>query len=474
MKPVIVRIPPSPTGLLHLGTARTALFNYLFAKHHEGKMVFRWEDTDKERSKSEFESAILAGLKWLGMDFEKEAFLFTRQTDNTESHKEVLEKLWKEEKVFPCFTTPEELDALREKAQKEKKNFVFWSPFRNMSKEELKAQMQSGKKYVWRLKMSRDKKICFTDLVKGNIEVNTETLGDFAVARNDGSVLYLLANVVDDLMDNISHVIRGDDHISNTPKQLCILEALQEEPFEYAHIPLILDHKKRKLSKRNVEPGTCVLIEDFRKEGFVPEAVLNGLVFLGWNPKSTEELFSIEDLIQRFTLDGVNPAGSQYDFEKMKWFNGKWMNQLSLETIQQYYENWSKEALSEKGVQALDVARGKAKVLGDIQEELQYFVQDPGAPGDLILHEKFGVTEAVAKSVITNVLTYVQEQESLDDPDTIKQDLIVLIKEMELKNGTFLWPLRITLSNREKSASPFEIMAVLGKEETIRRLERVL
>ena len=473
MKEVIVRIPPSPTGLLHLGTARTALFNYLFAKHHNGKMVFRWEDTDKTRSKSEFETNILEGLKWLGMDFEKESHLVVRQSDSAERHAEVLAELWEAGKVFPCFCTPEMIDAKREEANKAKQNFVFWSPCRDMSQEEAETKMKS-EPFVWRLRVPKDREMTFADHVRKEITVNTNTLGDFTVARSDGSVLYLLANVIDDVDQGITHILRGEDGISNTPKQMLLFEALEKELPEYAHIPLVFDHQKRKLSKRNVEPGTCVLIEDFQKAGFLPEGVLNGLAFLGWNPKSEEEVFSMEDLIGRFDLPGVSPAGAQYDFEKMRWFNNQWLNKLSIEDLQKQFEVFAKTSLDDQGVRALTVAREKARTFEDIQAEFEYLIETPKVDKSMLLHEKFGVDDSLVKKVLGAVKSLIETDGLGETPDDIKQQLIVIIKELELKNGAFLWPLRITLSGQEKSSSPFDILWGIGQEEALNRIETIL
>ncbi len=247
--PVVVRMPPSPTGHLHLGTARTALFNWLFAKKYGGQIVFRWEDTDKERSKTEHETEILEGLKWLGMDFEKESSLMVRQTESLGKHTEVLQDLWERGKVFPCFTTPAELEALRDEANQKKEGFVFWSPFRDEERSELETKMKSGKPFAWRLKVPTNETVAYSDEIRGETKVNTATLGDFVVARSDGSVLYMLANVIDDHEQGITHVIRGEDHISNTPKQLLCWRALDVDPPIYAHIPLVLIRKNENFQK---------------------------------------------------------------------------------------------------------------------------------------------------------------------------------------------------------------------------------
>lgn len=485
MSDVIVRMPPSPTGHLHLGTARTALVNWLFAKRHGGQIVFRWEDTDKERSKTEYETEILEGLKWLGLDFVAESSQVVRQTECLGRHTEVLQQLWEQEKVFPCFTTPGELDTLRDEAQKAKTGFVFWSPYRDAPRAELEAEMGSGKPYAWRLRVPQEEILEVTDLVRGEMKVNTATLGDFVVARSDGSVLYMLANVIDDHEQNISHVIRGEDHISNTPKQLLCWRALGVDPPAYAHIPLVLDQQKRKLSKRRVEPGVAVLISDFQQQGFVPEAVLNGLAFLGWHPKTTtDEVFSLAELEAIFDLKGVNPAAAQYDFEKMRWFNQEWFKRLAPVELKQRYLDWvaeydgdhlallqAHEAMLEM---VLSVVAEKAKTFSEFYEELEYFLVAPQVDKSALAHEKMKVDEALAIKVLERVAILLQEiPESDFNAETIREKSIEAIGEMELKNGQFLWPFRYALSGRAKSAGPFEIAAVVGKEEAIRRVQQL-
>ncbi len=485
-RPVIVRMPPSPTGHLHLGTARTALFNYLFAKRYNGEIVFRWEDTDKERSKAEHETEILAGLKWLGLDFEAESSLMVRQTESLARHTEVLMALWEKGKVFPCFTTPEELETLREEANKNKQNFVFWSPSRDQDRATLEVEMESGKPFAWRLKVPKNEVITYTDEIRGEAKVNTATLGDFVVARSDGSVLYMLANVIDDHEQRISHVIRGEDHISNTPKQLLCWRALEVEPPVYAHIPLVLDSQKRKLSKRRVEPGVAVLVSDFQQQGFVPEAVLNGLAFIGWNPKTTtDEVFSRTELESIFELNGVNKGAAQYDFEKMRWYNQQWLQTLSPEALVETYLRWAEmyapdvfsliQSETNKLTLVLPVVAEKAKTMAEFYEELAYFLTAPEPDTNAIGNEKMKVDVVLAKRVLEEVAMLLQNVEATDfNAAVIREKSIEAIARMELKNGQFLWPFRWALSGRAKSAGPFEIAAILGKEESLKRINAYL
>ncbi len=465
--PIVLRMPPSPTGHLHLGTARAALFNWLFTKKNKGEIIFRWEDTDIERSKPEFEKEILDGLEWLGMPFR--SVKMYRQSECDKTHRKYLKQLWEAGKAFPCFTTPEELEKLREEANKRKEGFVFWSPFRDLDRDKAEERMKTDS-FVWRLKVPKNEWIVFKDLIRKKVSVNSDTLGDFAIARSDGSVLYYLANVIDDWQQGVTHILRGEDHVSNTPKQILIYEALKAPLPVFGHIPLVLDSSKKKLSKRHVEPGVCVLISDFQKAGFIPEGVVNGLVFLGWNPKSTEEIFSLHDLEERFDITQVNAAAAQYDFKKMIWFNAQWMRKVDLKKLQQYYAHFAGKTIEPE---ALRVAREKANTLLELQDELSYLVTDPGIDTSLLQNEKWGLPLAKAQETLLKIFEMLQNiPDAQWTRETLERRSIEKIAELNMKNGEFLWPFRVALANRKGSAGPFDIAFVIGKEETMKRILR--
>jgi len=486
MKKLRVRIPPSPTGKLHLGTARTALFNLLFARSCGGEIVFRWEDTDRERSKPEFETEILDGLKWLGMDFVAESVEFHRQSESAPRHAEILQKLWEIDAIFPCFCPPDEAERLRNSDEKK----VFWSPYRETPHAELQSKINAGDRFVWRFRAPRDQKINFHDAVRGEISVCTDTIGDFAVARGDGSVLYLLANAIDDNDQKITHIIRGADGISNTPKQILIFSALRNlqksestpEIPQYAHIPLVLDSQKRKLSKRTVEPGTCVLISEFRAIGFLPEAVVNGLAFLGWHPKTTtEEIFTLDELATHFDLSKINPASAQYDFEKMKFFNKKWAQKIGVDALGERFLAWAAEfsppavrwAKSPNFSAALALASEKSSVFADLADEFLYLIDDPGLDREKLQNPKFKIDSKKAEKMCVSA---VQMLRAIPEENFTRDEIFTATKqkiaELGVKNGEFLHPLRVALSNRERSSAPFEIAEILGKKEAVRRVER--
>jgi len=479
MEKIIVRFPPSPTGKLHLGSARTALFNFLFAKKNGGEIIFRFENTDKIRSKKIFENEILENLKWLGLDFSAQKIF--RQSENLENHQKILQKLWDENKIFPCFLSTDEIQKMRESAAAAKKNFVFWSPFRDEKKINLQKKIDAGEKFVWRFRAPKNREIIFEDLIRGKIAVNSATIGDFAIGRDDGSVLYLAANVFDDAADKISHIIRGEDGISNTPRQILIFAALEKKIPIYAHIPLVLDKNGKKLSKRNTDPEICVLISDFRKMGFLPAAVLNGLAFLGWNPKTTDEIFSLENLEKIFELKNVNSAGAKYDFEKMKFFNKKWLEKMPLENLEKYFKNWCAEFWPEKKIFlaaenfkiAFCRAKKNAKILTDFFADFEYLCADPKIEKEKIFHEKFGIDKNSAPKILEKIAENLEKiPEKNFTEKIIFEKMCALISAENFKNGQIFHPFRAAISNRKKSAPPHEIAEILGKKETLHRIFR--
>ena len=252
--------------------------------------------------------------------------------------------------------------------------------------------------------------------------------------------------------------------------RILIYNALGAPLPTFGHIPLVLDSRKKKLSKRHVEPGVCVLISDFQEAGFIPEGVVNGLAFLGWNPKSTEEIFSMADLEERFDITQVNAAAAQYDFKKMIWFNAQWMRKVELEKLQKYYTGFSGEMIN---LEALSVAREKARTLVELKDELSYLVTDPGIDTELIGNEKWGLTLEAARNTLGKITEMLESIPESDwTREKIEETSITEIAKLEMKNGEFLWPFRIALANRKGSAGPFDIAAVLGKEESINRVKR--
>jgi glutamyl-tRNA synthetase len=328
-----VRIAPSPTGPLHLGTARTALFNFLFARKYQGSFILRMEDTDPERSKPEFEKDIMDSLKWLGIEWDEGPdvggdFGPYRQSQRKEIYKKYLEKLLAEEKAYYCFCTKEELEAERQYQLSIGQAPRYSGKCANLKREEVEKYQREGKPSVIRFK-SPIKKIEFEDLIRGKIEFDSSLIGDFVIAKNLYSPLYNFACVIDDFEMKISHVIRGEDHLSNTPKQILIQQALEFPTPKYAHLPLILGPDRSKLSKRH----GVVSISEYKKEGFLPEALVNFIAFLGWHPGTERYIYSMAALIKDFSLEKIQKGGAIFNLRRLEFLNGFYIRQKSVEKL---------------------------------------------------------------------------------------------------------------------------------------------
>jgi nondiscriminating glutamyl-tRNA synthetase len=336
MTDVRVRIAPSPTGPLHLGTARTALFNFLFARHAGGTFILRLEDTDQARSTVAFERDIIDGLHWLGMTWdegpavgdEPECGTYGpyRQMQRLPRYREAVDRLLAEDKAYYCYCSPEELDAERRRQEAARQSPRYSGRCAKLTAEQRVAFEAEGRDPVVRFRIPPDRTIVFDDMVRGHVEIDTSALGgDLVIVRSDGTPLYHFTVAVDDAAMAISHVIRGEDHLSNTPKHILLFEAMGAGIPQFAHLPLILNPDRTKMSKRKTQTA----VADYRAEGFIPEAFVNYLALLGWSTGTEEEVLSLAELIERFDLAMVNRAGAIFDRERLEWLNGQWIRRLS-------------------------------------------------------------------------------------------------------------------------------------------------
>jgi glutamyl-tRNA synthetase len=329
---VRVRIAPSPTGNLHIGTARTAVFNWLFARHHDGQFILRIEDTDEERSKDEFTENIFEGLRWLGLNWDEGPFFQSKRLD---IYKNAVQKLLDQGLAYRCYTTAAELDALRELQKAKNEAPRYDNRHRNLTSEQEAAFKAEGRSFVIRFKIDDDREITWNDLVRGQVVWKGSDLGgDMVIARaaNDGvgQPLYNFAVVVDDMDMQITHVIRGEDHIANTAKQILLYEAFGAKVPEFSHTPLILNQEGRKLSKRD----GVTSISDFKKMGFVADALVNYMTLLGWSPvDSTQEIFTLEQAAKQFSFERVNKAGAKFDWAKLDWINSQYIHVMPVDKL---------------------------------------------------------------------------------------------------------------------------------------------
>lgn len=476
MTPVIVRIPPSPTGLLHIGTARVALFNYLFAKQNNGKIIMRIEDTDKERSKKEYEENILNGIKNLGLSWDGEVVY---QSKRTEIYKQYLLQLIKEKKAYYCFSTVEELNELREKAIKEKKAFRYPETWRNKTEEEVNEKLKNGDKFVIRLKVPHNKEIKFNDLIRGEISINTKEIDDFVIAKDLETPLYNFCMVIDDHESNISHIIRGEDHISNTPKQILMFEMFKWNIPNFAHLPLILNQDKSKLSKRKNK----VSVDDYFAKGFLKESIINFLALLGWNTSDEQEFFTIEDLLKKFSLEKVHKGGAIFNVEKLEHINKYYIKKLDnkkfINISIEYLKKFNKFQDYNKNISFLEktllLVKVRLTTFSEIPEFINLFYTDDEKLDfdlDFFIYKKMKTDITNSKESLKFVLQCLNEYEKSFDIENLKEFFVKKFKEKGVKNGFILYPVRVAISGEKFSPGTFELLEIFGKERSMKRIKK--
>lgn len=464
------RFAPSPTGPLHMGGVRTALFNYLFAKKEGGDFILRIEDTDKERSKKEWEEDITENLAWLGLKWEE----FYRQSERTEMYAKYLTQLVEQGRAYYCFCTPEELEAQRSHQMSLGEVPRYIGRCKTLSQGEQQQYLKEGKPAVIRF-IVESKIVTFQDLIRGPIKFDTTLMGDIVIAKDMRSPLYNFSVVIDDFDMDITHVIRGEDHIPNTPKQILLQEALDFPRPQYAHAPLLLGEDRTKLSKRHGD----ISVRKFREEGYLPEAVINFLVLLGWNPGTDREIFSLSQLIKEFSLERIQKGGAVFNISRLDWINGFYIRIKSLQGLTELCIPYliSKGLVSNEtiDVQALSTIvalyRERLKKLSEIAELADFFFKQHLEYAKELLYWK----DATDKQIKENFGKLEQIISSIGEGEWTKEKLqeqIMPEAEKEKDRGYMLWPFRVALSGKKASAGPFEIAEVLGKEKTLQRIQQ--
>jgi len=472
MNEVRVRFAPSPTGTLHIGGARTALFNWLYAKKKHGKFILRLEDTDLDRSTESSAQGIVEGLRWLGLDWNEGpdiggAFGPYRQSDRLAIYKKYLQQLLDQGKAYYCFCTPEEL-AIHKKDQT-----GYDGTCRNLSRQEIDAKLSSGLKPVIRFRTPADGTTVVRDLVRGQVSFNNQLLDDFIIAKSNGWPTYNFAVVVDDYSMKISHVIRAEEHLSNTPKQILIYEALGFDLPEFAHVSMILAPDRSKLSKRH----GATSVQEFRDNGYLPETMINYLALLGWSPGEDLSFLSTEDLINRFSLDSVSKSAAIYDTEKLTWINGHYLALADSERISKLLEDDARQ----KGwlckdnelyfKQVIDLVKSRAKTVKEMLDAMTYFFEDVEHydPKGITKHFlKAGTIERM--SILLDIL---QENRSFS-VESLEEDLRSKAETLGMKPAELIHPARLALSGRTNTPGIFEVMALLGRDLCIDRIQKAI
>ncbi|PIR48974.1 glutamate--tRNA ligase [Candidatus Peregrinibacteria bacterium CG10_big_fil_rev_8_21_14_0_10_55_24] len=490
------RFAPSPTGFLHVGGLRTALFSYLVAKQTGGEFLVRIEDTDQERSVEGALKNILHTLHWAGLEPDEGVILRKGgiaqeggkgpyiQSQRLELYRSYAEKLLADGHAYIAFDTKEEIDRMRTRQAQAgvaspKYDASVRMNMRNaltMSAQEVQEKLAGAEPYVIRMKMPAETQVSFEDDIRGVVSFNTRELDDQVLLKSDGFPTYHLAHVVDDHLMDIGIVIRGEEWLPSLPKHVLLFEAFGWRPPRYAHVPLLLNTDRSKLSKRQ----SSVAVEEFREKGYMPEAFLNFIALLGWNPGTEQEIFSLPMLIEAFSLDRVQKGGAVFDTEKLDWLQGQWVRQLSTEEFSRAIlplvtNQFPKAEYDPLFEQRAHLIQERITFLKEAPSMLQYFYEDPIVKNDLLANAKQKITE----TMLPDILIFLQEtlETVLADEwtqDVLKEKLLSAAKLKGYKHGQVLWPLRAALTGLPFSPGAFEVAAALGRDTTLARIEMAM
>ena len=448
---VRTRFAPSPTGLLHIGGARTALFAWLYAKSNSGSCLLRIEDTDKERSKQEYTDEIIKSFNWMGVNFDEDVVY---QSKNHDRHLEVAKELLKNGKAYVCNCSKERLDQLRKEQEERGENAKYDGKCRNLS-------ISESENTVIRFKNPEEGSVVFKDLIKGQIEFSNEEMDDFIIVRSDGAPTYNLCVVVDDLDMKISHVIRGDDHLNNTPKQINVFDALGIKPPIYGHVPMILGEDGKRMSKRHGAVG----VSEYRDMGILPSAFMNYLVRLGWS-FGDQEIFTSDELLENFSNGKFNSAPASFSLDKLTWYNKEYLNSMEFKDLQELItsDNIKNDQYSKD---IIELIRDRCNYLNDFSNEADYFFNKP---------KEFKEEDKV-KAIKEDTLDLLRSlQDRLIDvtdwkSEIIKDEINTFVNEQEIGFAKIGLPLRLSLTGSLNSPSIDRVCELLGKEEVIERVD---
>jgi glutamyl-tRNA synthetase len=466
-----LRFAPSPTGYLHVGGARTALFNWLFARKQGGKFLLRIEDTDQKRSTPEAVEVIFEGLRWLGLDWDEEPLF---QSTRLEEHRKLVDQLLEKGAAYRCFCEPEKLEQARQAAEKKGTYFGYPGSCRNLSPEQVQQRKEAGDRFAIRFK-TPEGVTTFNDLVHGLIEVNHDDVDDFIILRRNGTPVYQIAVVADDHHMGVTHVIRGDDHLTNTPKQILIYKALNLPVPEFTHVPLILGPDKKRLSKRH----GATSITEYRDRGILPETMCNFLVLLGWSPGEDREIMTTQEMIDLFSPERLNASGAVFDETKLQWMNVKYISILSpaeiWERIKPYIAEYCKtEGVSipeqNRGLELAVLFRERLHAFQDAPELMAYFLSEP-VEWDEKGARKFWKEETPGQ--ISELLEKLKDSE-IWNKEHLEAVIDDTADQLGLSRSKIIHPLRLALTGRTASPGIFDVMRLLGKEVCIQRMEKAI
>jgi glutamyl-tRNA synthetase len=477
-KNVRVRYAPSPTGYIHIGNLRTALYNYLFARHNDGKFIVRIEDTDRTRYVPGAVENLISTLKWVGLDYDEGpeiggAYESYFQSERLTIYKEHADFLIKNKKAYYCFCTPERLTQLREEQKKTTKDTRYDKHCLHLSEEEIKKNLEEGKPYVIRLNVEPGMKIAFKDIIRGDVEFSSDVIDDQILIKSDGFPTYHLANIIDDHLMEISHVIRGEEWLPSAPKHILLYKAFGWEPPQFAHLPLLLNPDRSKLSKRQGD----VAVEDYRKKGYLKEALINFISLLGWTAGDDKEIYKFDELIKSFSLERVNDSGAVFDIEKLNWINEEHLrSKPDEELIEMLREEMilskycSVDYSDEYMQKVIEVMKPRITFVKEIYEKGFYFFEEPTT------YEEAAVKKSWKPNSVDILKKYSEKISALENPskEDYEKALVETSTEMNVGKGAIIHPLRLAVSGVSGGPGIYDIFVIIGKEKVKERIKKAL
>lgn len=482
-KNIRVRFAPSPTGFLHIGGLRTALYSYLFAKQNGGKFILRIEDTDQKRYVEGTAEVIYSSLKWAGLRYDEGPDIGGPygpyvQSQRLELYKNYADKLLENNHAYYCFCSEETLEQMRQEQIAKKQIPKYDRRCLDLNSEEVQKKLKSGESFTIRMKIPSNRIIGIEDIVRGRVAFNSSEIDDQIILKSDGYPTYHLAVVVDDYLMKISHVIRSEEWLSSTPKHILLYEYFGWQPPKWAHLPLILNPDKTKMSKRMGD----VSVESYIEKGYLPEAMINFLAFLGWNPGTEKDVYSLKELVNDFSLERVHKSGAVFNIDKLNWLNGYYLRKMPLnELTRKIIPLLEKADFVKRNEYSFEYIKKIVELelprltrLGEIGDRTEFFFKTPQYNPELLVWR-----DMLFKDVDSSLKVSLEALSKVDHSYFNRKNLeAILLKESERAKskdkGRLLWPLRAALTGLQKSPSPFEILEILGKEESIRRVEAAI
>lgn len=453
---VRVRFAPSPTGIPHIGNTRTAFFNWLFARHHQGKFILRIEDTDRQRLVPESLPKILEILRWLGINWDEGPYI---QSERLSIYKEIAKELIEKGAAYYCFCIPDRLEKMRQEQQAKKQIPRYDRTCLGLSREAVGRKLKADESYVIRLKVPDEGETSWSDLIQGKISFQNNQIDDQVLLKSDGYPTYHLAVSVDDYLMKISHVLRGVEWISSTPKHLFLYQALGWQPPQIGHFPLILGPDRAKLSKRHGARSAL----DYKDEGYLKEALLNFMLLLGWAPKDNQEIFALEEMIKRFDLDGIQKANAVFNLQKLDWFNGVYIRQKPdselLQLIKPFVPKGANDSLIS---QTIPLVKERLVKLSDYSSLAGFFFEKPKVDKKIF--------EQNAKEQLSAAIDILKEVKTWDKED-LQKTLQELVQERNWKMGEFFMNFRIAITGSRATPPITDAIALMGREKTLKRLQ---